>query len=58
MLFQLVRQLSSRRQDLHVVALPKGPVARVLEIVEFERAAPVHGDLEDALVALDSGGAA
>ena len=40
MLFGLVRRLSSRRQELRVVA-PKGkPVARVLEIVEFERAAP------------------
>ena len=46
MLFGLVRRLSSRRQELRVVA-PKGkPVARVLEIVEFERAAPVCLDVD------------
>jgi anti-sigma B factor antagonist len=49
MLFGLVRRLSSRRQELRVVA-PKGkPVARVLEIVEFERAAPICLDVEAAV---------
>jgi anti-sigma B factor antagonist len=49
MLFGLVRRLSSRRQELRVVA-PKGrPVARVLEIVEFERAAPIRADVEAAV---------
>ena len=52
MLFGLVRRLSSRRQQLRVVA-PKGkPVARVLEIVEFDRAAPVCADVERALAAI------
>ena len=51
MLFQLVRQVSARRQELHVAAVPGGPVARVLEIVEFERAAPVHEDVESAVAA-------
>jgi anti-sigma B factor antagonist len=49
MLFGLVRRLSGRRQELRVVA-PRGrPVARVLEIVEFDRAAPVCVDLDAAL---------
>jgi anti-sigma B factor antagonist len=47
--FGLARTLGSRRQQLRVVAPPGGPVARVLEIVEFDRAAPVHGDLETAV---------
>ncbi len=52
MLFGLVRHLGARRQDLLVVAQEGGPVARVLEIVEFARAAPVHPDLGSALAAL------
>jgi anti-anti-sigma factor len=51
MLFALVRTIASRRQELHVVAPAGTPVARVLEIVEFERAAPVHEDLGAALSA-------
>jgi anti-anti-sigma factor len=54
MLFQLVRQVAARRQVLHVVAEPGGPVARVLQIVEFEQAAPVHAELEAAVAAVDS----
>jgi anti-anti-sigma factor len=49
MLFTLARKLGSRRQDLRVVATPGGPVIRVLELVEFARAAPVHEELESAL---------
>ena len=49
MLFNLARRLGSRRQELRVVARDGKPVARVLEIVEFERAAPVHETLEEAL---------
>jgi anti-anti-sigma factor len=52
MLFSLARQLGSRRQQLRVVAPPGGPVARVLEIVEFERAAPVHAELDAALAGM------
>jgi anti-anti-sigma factor len=55
MLFTLARRLSGRRQELRVVAPKGGPVTRVLEIVEFDRAAPVVGDLETALGELDSG---
>ena len=49
MLFGLARRLSSRRQALRVVAPAGEPVARVLEIVEFDRAAAVHSDLESAV---------
>ena len=52
MLFGLARRLGSRRQQLHVVARGGEPVARVLEIVEFNRAAPVHATLDDALAEL------
>jgi len=49
MLFGLARRLGSRRQELRVVARDGGPVARVLQIVEFDRAAPVHESLGEAL---------
>jgi anti-sigma B factor antagonist len=49
MLFNLVRRLGSRRQELRVVAVDGKPVARVLEIVEFDRAAPVYQTLDEAL---------
>jgi anti-anti-sigma factor len=49
MLFALARRVGSRRQQLRVVAPEGRPVARVLEIVEFDRAAPVHADLDSAL---------
>ena len=49
MLFSLARRLSSRRQQLHVVAPEGEPVHRVLELVEFDRAAPMHQDRESAL---------
>jgi anti-sigma B factor antagonist len=49
MLFGLVRRLSSRRQELRVVAPQGRPVARVLEIVEFDRAAPISRDVDSAV---------
>ena len=49
MLFALARQVASHRQELRVVAPSGRPVARVLQIVEFGRAAPVHEDLEAAV---------
>jgi anti-anti-sigma factor len=52
MLFNLARRLGSRRQELHVVAVGGTPVARVLEIVEFDRAAPVHATRDAALAQL------
>jgi anti-anti-sigma factor len=52
MLFALARRVGSRRQELRVVAPAGRPVARVLEIVEFERAAPVHADLDSAVAGI------
>lgn len=52
MLFGLARRLGGRRQQLRVVAPEGGPVNRVLDIVEFDRAAPVVDDLETALTEL------
>jgi anti-anti-sigma factor len=49
MLFRLARRVGSHRQQLRVVAPAGRTVARVLEIVEFERAAPVHADVESAV---------
>ena len=49
MLFDLARRLGGRRQQLRVVAVPGDPVARVLDIVEFGRAAPMHDDLDAAV---------
>jgi anti-anti-sigma factor len=56
MLFNLARRLASRRQELRVVARNGEPVARVLEIVEFDRAAPVHETLDEALAAASADG--
>lgn len=49
MLFGLVRRLGSRRQDLHVVAPAGRPVARVLELVDFGKAARLHSELDSAM---------
>jgi anti-anti-sigma factor len=49
MLFGLARRVVSHRQQFRVVAPSGTAVARVLEIVEFERAAPVDADLESAV---------
>jgi anti-sigma B factor antagonist len=51
MLFRLVRRLTDHRQQLHVVAPSGEAVGRVLEIVEFDRAAPVHPSLDAAMAA-------
>jgi anti-anti-sigma factor len=48
MLFALARRVGSRRQELRLVAPAGKPVARVLQIVEFDRAAPVHADVASA----------
>ncbi len=49
MMFGLVRKLGSHRQRLSVVVTEGQPVARVLEIVDFGKAAPKYGDLDSAL---------
>lgn len=48
-LFALARRVANRRQELRVVAPEGKPVARVLGIVEFDRAAPVHADVDSAV---------
>jgi anti-anti-sigma factor len=57
MLFGLARKLGSRRQELRVVAREGKPVARVLQIVEFDRAAQIHETLDEALEGLSADGA-
>ena len=52
MLFGLARQVGSHRQQLVVVAPTGRPVARVLQIVEFDRAAPVREDVDAAVTAI------
>ena len=52
MLFGLARQVGSHRQQLVVVAPAGRPVARVLQIVEFDRAAPVREDVDSAITAI------
>jgi anti-anti-sigma factor len=49
MLFNLARRLGGRRQQLRVVTVPGEPVSRVLDLVEFGRAAPLHADLDSAV---------
>jgi hypothetical protein len=49
MLFNLARQVGSHRQELRVVAPDGRPVTRVLDIVEFDRAAPVDKDVDAAV---------
>ena len=52
MLFGLARQVGSHRQQLCVVAPTGRPVARVLQIVEFDRAAPVREDVDAAVAVI------
>ena len=52
MLFGLARQVGSHRQQLCVVAPTGRPVARVLQIVEFDRAAPVREDVDGAIAVI------
>ena len=52
MLFGLARRVGSHRQQLRVVAPVGKTVARVLEIVEFGRAAPIDPDVESAVARL------
>jgi anti-sigma B factor antagonist len=52
MLFSLARRLGAQRQALRVVARSGEPVERVLELVEFDRAAPIYETVDDAVGAL------
>lgn len=52
MMFSMARRLGGRRQELRVVARKGEPVQRVLELVEFDRAAPIYETVEEALAEL------
>jgi anti-sigma B factor antagonist len=54
MLFGLARQVGSHRQQLVVVAPTGRPVSRVLQIVEFGRAAPVREDVDAAVTVIST----
>jgi anti-sigma B factor antagonist len=49
MLFGVARKVASRRQEMRVVAPAGEPVARVLDLVDFERAATIHSDVDAAI---------
>jgi anti-sigma B factor antagonist len=51
-LFALTSRLGERRQRVHIVTPDGSMVLRTLELVEFARAAPLHGSLEEALAQL------
>lgn len=51
-LFALTSRLGERRQLVRVVTPGGSTVRRTLQLVEFARAAPMHGSLEEALAAL------
>ena len=55
-LFALTSRLIERRQQVHIVTPPGSTVLRTLELVEFSRAAPMYGSLEEALAQIDNGG--
>jgi len=48
-LFALAARLAERRQRVCVVAPGGSAVLRTLQLVDFSRAAPMHGSLEEAL---------
>lgn len=52
MLFALARRLSGRRLKLRVAIPRVSPVRRVLELVDFARAAPVDDSVEQAVASL------
>ena len=54
-LFALTTRLVERRQKVHVVTPEGSAVLRTLQLVEFSRAAPMHGSLEEALAQIDHG---
>jgi anti-anti-sigma factor len=54
-LFALTSRLIERRQRVHVVTPAGSTVLRTLQLVEFSRAAPMHGSLEEALAQIDNG---
>ncbi len=54
-LFGLAGRLIERRQKVHVVTPAGSTVLRTLQLVDFSRAAPMHGSLEEALEQIGNG---
>ena len=52
-LFELGRRLSARRQSLRLVVPADAPMRRVLELCAVDAIAPMDGELEASLRALD-----
>jgi anti-anti-sigma factor len=48
-LFALTTRLVERRQKVHVVTPEGSTVLRTLQLVEFSRAAPMYGSVDEAL---------
>ena len=55
MLFELAGRLGERRLEARIVAPAGGTIQRTLELVDFDRAAPVHPTLDAALADLGAG---
>jgi anti-anti-sigma factor len=51
MLFRLSQRLSQRGANLHVVIAPHSPLVRLAEIVSLPSAAPVYGNVAEAVKA-------
>lgn len=51
-LFALTARLAERRQRVTVVSPAGSMVLRTLQLVEFSRATPMHGSLDEALAEL------
>ena len=51
-LFELHRRLTSRRQELRIVAPPEAPIRRALELVGLDVTADLDPSLEAAQAAL------
>ena len=52
MLFSLVRSLARKGQEVRVVVTADGPSARLLKLVHFNRAAQMHGTVDEAVRAM------
>jgi anti-anti-sigma factor len=51
LLFDLGRRLAARRQSMRLVVPSNAPMRRVLELCAVESMAPMHADVDEALIA-------
>jgi len=51
LLFDLGRRLAARRQSMRLVVPADAPMRRVLELCAVESMAPMHPDVDEALIA-------